>query len=228
MSRSNNATGSPGFADEAQRALAKVELLRMWEQIEDYLQIAMREPEVSTDPSSRALNTTPVENEHQVLLRWANLFREEIDAVQRARNSVAHAYEISDDNLQQALEVGRRLLHLADSKLVSGSYRRKDDPSRIDWEALKSWLKTRPTRGYPFRVGDDELRDLQNDLTSPDDIRLARVLLRLLRNDLQAVEDAAAAVPYTNPAHYRKSSSLRTRIRTVEEALTQRGFPSDA
>jgi hypothetical protein len=228
MSRSESATGSPGFADEAQRALAKVELLRTWERIADYLQIAMREPKVSTDPLSRALSTTSGENEQQVLRRWASLFREEIDAVQRARNSVAHAFEISDDNLQQALEVGRRLLHLADSKLVSGNYRRSDDPSRIDWEALKSWLKTRPTRGYPFRVGDDELRDLENDLITPEDIRFARVLLRLLRNDLQAVEDAAAAVPYTNPAHYRKSSSLNTRIRKVEEALTQRGFPPDA
>src|SRR5829696_9270776 len=104
MSRSEGAAGQSGFADEAQRALAKVELLRLSERISDYLQLAMREPEAVTDPVSLALNTMWGDHEQQVLRRWATLFRDEIDAVQRARNSVVHVYELSDENLQLALE----------------------------------------------------------------------------------------------------------------------------
>jgi hypothetical protein len=49
----------------------------------------------------------------EVLRRWRSVFREELDLVRRARNSVAHGRDIGDDNLENAVTFAQRLLDLA-------------------------------------------------------------------------------------------------------------------
>jgi hypothetical protein len=95
MNQTDKPAGMPEPEHNAQRALSEVELIKVWEQIEEYLMRAYREPN------------------QEALRRWASIFGEEIDVVRRARNSVAHAFSISDSTLEEALLIGRRLIDLA-------------------------------------------------------------------------------------------------------------------
>jgi hypothetical protein len=88
------------------RAAAEAELLRLWRDLEKWLHRAS-EPQLSFDDVDVA----------RVLDRWVTLFKEEIDFVRRSRNSVAHAEPLSNDSLDEAVQIGRRLLALLSSKL---------------------------------------------------------------------------------------------------------------
>lgn len=43
-------------------------------------------------------------DEEQLLEMWSELFADEIDIVRRARNTVLHSYDVTDDVLMGALE----------------------------------------------------------------------------------------------------------------------------
>ena len=47
------------------------------------------------------------------LSRWVNVFQEELDVVKAARNTVAHALPIGDDDLASAVRIAARLLMYA-------------------------------------------------------------------------------------------------------------------
>lgn len=53
----------------------------------------------------------------EVLRRWRELFADELEIVRLARNTVAHAMYISDDNLRKAVAVAEQLVRIARSSV---------------------------------------------------------------------------------------------------------------
>lgn len=51
---------------------------------------------------------------HPTLTRWINLFRGELETVQRARNNIVFDEYIEDDNLAAAADIAERLRGLAE------------------------------------------------------------------------------------------------------------------
>jgi hypothetical protein len=96
MSQTDSPTGTPEPQDGTERVRRELELVRVSEQIDDYVRRA---------------------EQNEVLRRWAYVFREEIDVVNRCRNSIVHAVEVSDKTLNEALRIGRRLVEVADKGL---------------------------------------------------------------------------------------------------------------
>lgn len=91
------------------RALAEAEILRLWRDLETWVRRAIEPEQLTFDH----VHVT------RVLDRWITLFADEIEFVRRSRNSVAHAEPLSDDTLEEAVQVGRRLLSLLRSKIDS-------------------------------------------------------------------------------------------------------------
>lgn len=58
----------------------------------------------------RNLQAFPDASLTDVLVRWANVFREEIDVVRRTRNAIVHALSISDEDIKGAILAAARLL----------------------------------------------------------------------------------------------------------------------
>lgn len=121
------------------RAQMESQLLRLWEDIQAYIDYV-------SEPSSagwvvRPRTTRPSAEPPDpailgVIADWRGLFWDEIQLVRAARNSVAHAVEISDSDLEEALTVGRRLLDVLTQKL---------EQARNRIAARRSSRRTRPS-----------------------------------------------------------------------------------
>jgi hypothetical protein len=61
----------------------------------------------------------PSEGPREVLRRWRELFADELEVVRLARNTVAHAMDISDDNLRNAVTVAGELVRIAKSSVAA-------------------------------------------------------------------------------------------------------------
>lgn len=107
-------------------------LLSLWARIEAAVRLANRTtlPDwegVLRDPPQlfeRALLVTPkfafdtfqrprpfeVLSDSDVFIRWANVFKEEIDVVHRTRNAVVHAVSVSSEDIKGAILTAARLL----------------------------------------------------------------------------------------------------------------------
>jgi hypothetical protein len=62
-------------------------------------------------------SAVPNEGAREVLRRWRGLFADELEVVRLARNTVAHAMYISDDNLRNAVAVAEQLVRIARSSV---------------------------------------------------------------------------------------------------------------
>jgi hypothetical protein len=100
----------------AERALLEVGLIRNWEMIQVLLEgDASRARLFTSDSLRQALVDATRRN---VVDEWSTLFAREIDVVRQARNSVVHASDISDENLEAAVTLSDRLLDVLRQRLL--------------------------------------------------------------------------------------------------------------
>lgn len=59
--------------------------------------------------------------ERETLVRWRALFAPKLAYVQSVRNSIAHGIAVSDTDLENTLEVARRLLSIPEAEGGSGA-----------------------------------------------------------------------------------------------------------
>jgi hypothetical protein len=95
------------MADSSDTGNAAAEFGRMWAQLEPLISEA------------RALeaqaNANPVQWDDpwvQAHTRWLSVFGEEIDAVRKVRNGLAHGVNLSDEDIRSAARVGQKLLDI--------------------------------------------------------------------------------------------------------------------
>ena len=94
------------------RAYKEAALLRVWRGIEEYLR------ELAQSDYGGVVPISAFEGRRLAMIRnWAKIFWSEIESVRLARNSVALVSELSDANLDTAVELGERLLEIIDSHL---------------------------------------------------------------------------------------------------------------
>jgi hypothetical protein len=116
----SEATDSEGV-EPAYRARLKDRLLFLGAELEGIL--AFVDGRYEPDPNGPAgwlyevRSPLADEDAREVLRRWRNVFADELQIVQLARNSVAHAKYISDDNLRNAVTVADRLVTVAKSSV---------------------------------------------------------------------------------------------------------------
>ena len=128
----------PIFAVDPDRAQIEAELLRVWNQLEAY---------ADWKPTSHRLPpgmTLPAE--HEVLQLWQNLFAEEIDVVRRSRNTIVHGLTAPDEQLQGALDVGKRLWELLEDRV-----------NEIREPKVTEWLFQLHRSGRPWDKRADEV-----------------------------------------------------------------------
>ena len=123
MSSSSEALGSPDPSQGGDEQL-KVHLLELYAQLESI--VAFAEGREEPDPNSPAqwlydaMSSPAAERRRtrDALRRWAYVFREELELVRVARNTVAHARYVSDENLRKAIGVAERLVRAAKSSAL--------------------------------------------------------------------------------------------------------------
>jgi hypothetical protein len=102
------------------RAAIEAALTRIWALLEPYAEW-------------RSGMSRPVgirsRDEEQLLEIWSELFADEIDVVRRGRNTVSHSYDVTDDVLKGALEIGQRLWELLQARLTEVRHR----PTESEW-----------------------------------------------------------------------------------------------
>jgi hypothetical protein len=91
-----------------------VDLAAQLDAIADYID----HPDAVGASTSRWMNflaggSSQSPDRQRVLRRWRSLFAEELDQVRRTRNSVVHGVDVSDQNLENAINIAQRLLDLA-------------------------------------------------------------------------------------------------------------------
>jgi hypothetical protein len=116
----SNAAEPEGF-DSVERARLKDRLLYLVAELEGIL--AFIEGRYEPEPGDPAVwlyhvwSSLPEESSREVLRRWRQVFADELQVVQLARNSVAHARYISDDSLRNAVAGAERLVSIAKSSV---------------------------------------------------------------------------------------------------------------
>jgi hypothetical protein len=99
----------------AARARKEAELISLWEDIRAYLGLVGGRS-WRNDPSE-TLTPTPTPFVASIVAEWSATFADQINVVRAARNSVAHAVPVSNEDLDTALTVGRRTLDALDRRL---------------------------------------------------------------------------------------------------------------
>ncbi|MFL5914898.1 MAG: hypothetical protein ACJ752_04580 [Gaiellaceae bacterium] len=108
LSRSEPLLLAPAQPDP-ERASAEVELLRLWARLESLIQ----------QVDSGATVTLPAA-EGESLVRWRRVFAPELAYVKSVRNSVAHGIAVSETDIENTLEVARRLLSIPEAEAGLG------------------------------------------------------------------------------------------------------------
>lgn len=98
------------FQVPPERAQLEAQLIRVWQALEPYDRVHHASPTLPQDV------VTP--ESFEAVRLWASLFKEEIDLVHRARNSVTHAQPVTAENLKASVALGERLWELLRTKLT--------------------------------------------------------------------------------------------------------------
>lgn len=127
-------TEATGARRELTSAELKILLLDLWEDLAALRAWAAgeRRPAGLRSVPSWVWEEPPRKGEswQQVLRRWSSLFADELETVQAARNTVAHALAIHEEDLRAAVHVAGRLLLYArlESPEQAGGGLRFTDP----------------------------------------------------------------------------------------------------
>lgn len=106
-----------------QRSGGEQRLIELWEQIDVLLNRSLPRAGVLQSSTLRRAIADPASL--PIIDEWRSTFEREISTLRLARNSVAHASDISEENVASAVRIAERLLDALERRLLKEAGRRQ-------------------------------------------------------------------------------------------------------